>query len=55
MKISSIRVKKIYCDIYFDNNEFINIHKDVIINLNLFVDKPIKKNQKCGRKQSGNF
>lgn len=41
MKISSIRVKKIYCDIYFDNNEFINIHKDVIINLNLFVDKPI--------------
>jgi regulatory protein len=41
MKISSIRIKKIYCDIFFDNYESINIHKDVIINLNLFVDKSI--------------
>lgn len=44
MKISYIRIKKIYCDISFDNGERINVHKDVLINLNLFVDKPIDSN-----------
>ena len=44
MKISSIRIKKIYCDIFFDNGERINVHKDVLINKNLFVDKQIDSN-----------
>lgn len=45
MKISSIRIKKIYCDIYFDNGERLNIHKDVIINNNLYTNKSIDSDE----------
>ncbi len=45
MKISSIRIKKIYCDICFDNGEKLNVHKDVIINNNLYTNKSIDSDE----------